>query len=86
MHLHQVAHGVDALRVEVPADFDSWCALHGLQRYRSDERFRSVAEAHAAICTLSQEPSGPGVRARMEQLSDDILEHMAALSRALWTH
>lgn len=86
MHLHQVAHGVDALRVEVPADFDSWCALHGLQRYCSDERFRLVAEAHAAICTLSQEPPGPGVRARMEQLSDDILELMAALSRALWTH
>lgn len=82
MHLQQAARGAGAPREEAPRDFDAWCELHGLQRYRRDKGFRVVAEAHAALCTLSQEPPGPGVKARMEQLCDDILEHMAALARA----
>lgn len=85
MHLHQAARGVGAPREEAPCDFGAWCELHGLQRYRRDKRFRFIADAHAALCTLSQEPSGPGVKARLEQLCDDILEHMAALARAPWT-
>lgn len=82
MHLHQAARGAGAPREDVPSDFDAWCALHGLQRYRAAPCFAHVAQAHAALCALAREPFGPGVAARMEQLCDEVLEHMAALARA----
>ncbi|MDX5362929.1 MAG: EAL domain-containing protein [Pseudazoarcus pumilus] len=82
MQLHQATRGAGAPREEVPCDFDAWCTLHGLERYCSEPRFAQVAAAHAALCALLHEPSGPGQRGRVEQLCDDILEHMAALARA----
>lgn len=81
MQLYQAARGAGAPRQESPCDFDAWCTLHGLERYRSEALFARVAEAHAALCALEHEPHGPGLTRRMMQLCDEILEHMAAIAR-----